>query len=154
MHHDDPGGDGVQVHLLISQFHLARFETVEVKHLTDHLVYALRTIEYVRSEGSNLLIGQASVADQLAPTLNPDQRRARLVADHRGEARDHAVEVLQGGKVRQRLASLAFDGREPESDRVQPIGLRRHALIDSSRLFCMWPRSSSLSVLVSMGLDR
>src|SRR5258706_1611042 len=153
MRDDDPGGDGVQVHLLISQFHLARFETVEVKHLADHLVYALRTIEYVRSEGSNLLIGQASLADQLAPTLNPDQRRARLVADHRGEARDHAVEVLQGGKVRQCLRPLASNGREPESDRLQPIGLRRHALSDSGWLFCRWPRSSSPSVLVSIGLE-
>src|SRR5207247_6929598 len=61
--------------------HPARFHAVQVEHVADQAVDAVRVIEYVAAIGAHLVRLEAAVADHLTEALDPRQRGPKLKAD-------------------------------------------------------------------------
>src|SRR5256885_7147421 len=85
----------VEIYVDLPKRRLTRLEPVQVEHLADHRVDLLRLAEYVRRVSANLIPRELAVHHQLAQALNTDERRPRLMADHRGEGGDDALEALE-----------------------------------------------------------
>src|SRR5438445_8033643 len=87
--------DVVDVHVRRAQRHSAGLHPVEVEHVADQAVHAVRVIEYVAAVGAHLVRLEPSVADQLAETLDAGQRGAELVAHDAEELALGAVDLLE-----------------------------------------------------------
>ncbi len=109
--------DRVDVRELAVQGHPARLHSVEVEHLRDHPVQALRVLVDVGRVLLHLRDGELLVPHELTEPLDPRQRGAELVADDRHEVALRAVQLLQ---LRDRFPLLLdkLRGRE-----------RRHRLV-------------------------
>src|SRR5207302_5361307 len=88
---NDLADDAVDVDAGPSKRCLAGFETVEIEHLADQRVDLLSRAENFVGAGLDLVRGKASVADQLAETLDADKGGAGCVPHHRRKLRAHLV---------------------------------------------------------------
>ena len=96
---DDLADQRVDVDSLWLEADLSGFHPVEVQHLVDHPVQALRIAEDVAGQGLHVLGAVALGRQDLAEPLDAYERGAELVAHHRDELALELAEPLEAGEV-------------------------------------------------------